>query len=202
MASVPSREDETVKDNNSASQRLRVIDSKIKVLSIEQEPRWEFRFVQSVLLRDRRIDPKFLLFQSDPKLAMGTGSPYLEKFPPKADLLGYDLVIIGDVDVKSFTPEQMDTLSEFVSKFGGAIIFIAGQQYDPVSYENTPLAKLLPVEVEAPSAFQRGVTNHPTTLALTGLGRTNPMLKLSPEEQQNAEIWRNFPPIQWRERRC
>ena len=197
-ASIPAREDETVKDNNSASQRLRVIDNKIKVLFVEQEPRWEFRFVQNVLLRDRRIEPTFLLLQADPKLSQGAGSPYIEKFPAKKeDLLGYDLVIIGDVDVKSFTSEQIDTLGEFVSKFGGAITFIAGHQFNPSSYVNTVLAKLLPVEVDSSSAFQQGGGSHPTTLVLTGLGRANPMLKLSPDEQQNAEIWRNFPPIQW-----
>ena len=36
-----------------------------------------------------------------------------------------------------------------------------------------------------------------TTLALTSQGRTSTMLRLSPDEQENAEIWRNFPPIQW-----
>ena len=196
-AFIPPRNDETVKDNNTASQRLRVIDSKIKVLFVEQEPRWEFRFVQSVLLRDRRVDARFYLVQADPKLAEETGSPYLAKFPAKEDLLSCDLVIIGDVDVKSFTPEQMDLLVEFVSKFGGAVVFIAGQQFDPAAYVTTPLAKLLPVEMDASGGFQRGTAGHPTTLALTGLGLTSPMLKLSPDEQQNAEIWRNFPAVQW-----
>lgn len=197
-ALIPAREDETVKDNNSASQRLRVIDSKIKVLFVEQEPRWEFRFMQNALLRDRRIDLKLLLLQADPKLAQGEGSPYIEKFPEKKDdFFPYDLVIIGDVDVKSFTPEQMDTMTEFVSKFGGSMAFIAGQKYNPASYLNTPLAKLLPIEVDPSNAFQHAGAAHSTTLALTGQGRTSPMLKLVPDEEQNAAIWHNFPPIQW-----
>ena len=108
VASIPAREDETVKDNNSATQRLRVIDSKIKVLFIEQTPRWEFRFVQGVLMRDRRIDPKFLLLQADPELSRATGSPYIEKFPAtKDELFKYDLVIIGDVEAKAFTQEHL-----------------------------------------------------------------------------------------------
>ncbi|MDD5351366.1 MAG: hypothetical protein PHQ12_14235, partial [Chthoniobacteraceae bacterium] len=68
---------------------------------------------------------------------------------------------------------------------------------NPSSYLNTPFAKLLPVEVEPSAAIQHGAPIHSTTLVLTGLGRTNPMLKLSPDEQQNAEIWRDFPPVQW-----
>jgi uncharacterized membrane protein len=197
-ASIPPREDETVKDNNSASQRLRVIDSKIKVLYVEQAPRWEFRFIQSALLRDRRVDAKFLLLQADPELSKAEGSPYLEKFPvTKEDLFKYDLVVIGDVDPKTFTPGQLDGMNEFVSKFGGAMIFIAGQQFNPPAYANTPLAKLLPVETDEAGVTQGGSQDRSTTLALTNLGRASPMLKLAPNEQENELIWKNFPPIHW-----
>ena len=165
---------------------------------MEQEPRWEFRLIQNALLRDRRVDLKLLLLQADPKLAQTEGSPFIEKFPEKKeDLFHYDLVMIGDVDVKSFTPEQMDSLNEFVSKFGGAITLIAGKKYNPISYLNSPLAKLIPIEMDPSSTFQHPGANHPTTLALTGLGRTSPMLKFLPDEKLNAEIWNHFPPIQW-----
>jgi len=196
-ASIPPREDETVKDNNSATQRLRIIDSKIKVLFVEDTPRWEFRFVQSVLLRDRRVDAKFLLLEADPALSEAADSPYIAKFPAtKEDLFKYDLVIIGDVNARALTPEQVDSITEFVSKFGGAVVFIAGKQNDPDSYAGTPLAKLLPVELEISGASRLG-TARPTTLALTSFGLTSPMLKLSPNEQESAQIWRDFPPIQW-----
>jgi len=197
-ASIPPRDDETVKDNNSASQRLRVIDSKIKVLFVERAPRWEFRFLQSVLMRDRRVDAKFLLLQADPELSRAQGSPYIDKFPAaKEDLFKYDLVIIGDVDAKTFTPDQMAALDEFVSKFGGAVAFIAGQQFDPASYAGTPLEKLLPVELGASSAILDTGAGQPTTLAPTSIGLSSPMLKLSPDERENAEIWKDFPPIWW-----
>jgi hypothetical protein len=197
-ASIPPRDDETVKDNNSASERLRVIDSKIKVLYVEQSPRWEFRFIQSALLRDRRVDAKFLLQEADPELANAEGSPYIAKLPPKEELFKYDLVIIGDVDPKAFKPEEMDEMGEFVSKFGGAMIFIAGKQFDPSAYEDTPFAKLLPVEL--PVGVQRDDADRPTTLALTTIGRTSPMLKLAADEEENASIWSKFPAIHWIDR--
>jgi hypothetical protein len=197
-ASIPARDDETVKDNNSASQRIRVIDSKIKVLYIEQAPRWEFRFLESVLMRDRRIDAKFVLLEGDPGLSQAEGSPYLGAVPAtKEDLFKYDLLIIGDVDPKTFTPAQMDAVTEFVSKFGGAVAFIAGQQYDPAAYAGTPLEKLLPVELGTSTAVMQEGAGEPTTLAPTAMGLSSPMLKLSPDEAENAEIWKNFPPIQW-----
>jgi uncharacterized membrane protein len=198
-ASIPPRDDETVKDNNTASQRLRIIDSKIKVLFVEQTPRWEFRFAQTVLLRDRRVDPKFVLLSADPQLARAPGSPFLEKFPTsKEDIFKYDLIILGDVDPSTFAPDALQNLNEFVTKFGGAMIFIAGQAYDPIAYAKTPLEKMLPIEWDsfggatAPAGVQR-----PTTLALTPSGRTDPMLKLSPDERENTGIWKSFGPILW-----
>jgi len=81
-ASIDPREDEAAKDNNAVSQRLKVIDSKIKVLMVDESPRWEFRYLQSVLLRDRRIELKCWLVEGDPALAEGVGSPYVKTFPP------------------------------------------------------------------------------------------------------------------------
>lgn len=198
-ASIAPREDETVKDNNSASQRIRVIDSKIKVLYVERAPRWEFRYLFAVLLRDRRIEAKFVLTEGDPQLSKSPNSPYLEKFPAtKDELFKYDLVVLGDVDPKFFLPEQLDALAEFVSKFGGACIFIAGQQFNPVAYGGTPLEKMLPVEWDnATKGNERALAQRGTTLALTSAGRASPMLKLSPENAENLEIWKKFPPVFW-----
>ena len=196
-ASIPPRDDETAKDNNSVSQHLRVIDSKIKVLYVEQTPRWEFRFIQSALLRDRRVDAKFLLLQADPELAVADGSPYIAKFPDdRQELFKYDLIIIGDVDPKAFTSEQMDSMVEFVTKFGGAMTFIAGKQFDTAYYPGTPFEKLLPVETSTGMTPQDNVDQQ-TTLALTPLGMQSPMLRLAGDEQESAAIWKRFPAIHW-----
>lgn len=196
-ASIAPRDDETVKDNNSATQRVRVIDSKIKVLYVERAPRWEYRYLLAVLLRDRRIEPKFVLVEGDPALARAPGSPYLAAFPAnKEELFKYDLVILGDVDPKSLGPEGPAILAEFVSKFGGAAAFLAGQQFNPTAYRGTPLENVLPIEWES-AAGARPAPPRGTTLALTAAGRVSAMLKLSPEETENAAIWKSFPPVQW-----
>lgn len=194
-ASIAPREDETVKDNNSAAQRVRVIDSKIKVLLAERVPRWEYRYLFGVLLRDRRIDAKFLLADGDPELSRARNSPYLAKFPAtKEELFTYDLVIVGDYDPKKLGEEQMGDLAEFVSKFGGACVFLAGPQFNPTAYRGTPLEKMLPVEWETAMA---PVQQRPTMLALTPAGRANPMLRLSSEETENVAVWKHFPPVHW-----
>jgi hypothetical protein len=196
-ASIDPREDEAAKDNNAVSQRLKVIDSKIKVLFAEASPRWEFRYLQSVLLRDRRIDLKCWLAEGDASIADGQGSPYIKGFPQtKEDLFKYDLVILGDVGPKDIGTAQMEWLSEFVSKFGGSCLFVAGPRSDPASFRGTELEKMLPVELSESTARSAG-PERPTTVELTPLGRTSPMLRLSAKDEENATIWKRFPRLYW-----
>jgi hypothetical protein len=196
-ASIDPREDEAAKDNNSVSQRLKVIDSKIKVLLVDESPRWEFRYLQSVLLRDRRIELKCWLAEGDPAVAGGEGSPYVKTFPQaKEELFKYDLVIIGDVGVKDIGAPQMEWLGEFVAKFGGSCLFIAGLRNNPVAFRSTELEKMLPVELGEGLA-RNTAPERPTTIELTPLGRTSPMLRLSAKEEENAAIWKRFPKLYW-----
>jgi hypothetical protein len=196
-ASITPRDDEAVKNNNSVTQRLKVIDSKVKVLMVEESPRWEFRYLQAVLLRDRRLEVKCWLQEGDAAIAEGEGSPYVKAFPAtKEELFKYDLVVLGDVNPKSLGEAAIAWLGEFVSKFGGSVLFIAGNKHNPAEYRGTELEKLLPVELGDAIAKAPG-PERPTTLELTGLGRTSPMLKLSPKDDENAAIWKRFGKVYW-----
>src|SRR5437660_12621117 len=98
-AGIEPRDDEAVKDNNSATTRIKIIDGKIKVLLVETAPRWEFRYLQALLLRDRRVDLKCVLLEGDPEVASAGKGPYLPRFPEqREDLFKYDLVVLGDED--------------------------------------------------------------------------------------------------------
>ncbi|HEY8667738.1 MAG TPA: hypothetical protein VIL86_13815 [Tepidisphaeraceae bacterium] len=206
---VDAREDEAVATNNSRSQHLRVIDDRIKVLYVEQSPRWEFRYLQALLLRDRRVDVKCVLLEGDPNIAAVENSPYLERIPPKKeDLFKYDLIILGDVDPAAFTTGQMEIFSEFVSQFGGGMIFLSGRRDNPWAYHNTPLEKMLPVEFEDERGKAQGgpaigmvgmddMADKPIKLELTAEGKRATMLRLADKEQESTQIWAKLPPIYW-----
>jgi len=200
QASIEPRADETVKDNNSFSQRLKVIDAKIKVLLVDQSPRWEFRYLQAMLLRDRRIDLKCYLVEGDPRIAR-EGSPYLSQFPSRKDeLFNYDLVVFGDVDPKHISGAQLENLSEFVSKFGGAMVMVAGKRFSPGAYRRSVMEKMLPVEFDSPSiesSSQDPTAEKPIRLELTAAGRSNPMLRLSDKDDENIALWKQLPPLYW-----
>ncbi len=148
--------DEVVKDNNeSPPKHVRVIDGRIKVLHIEESPRWEFKYLQALLLRDRRVDYKCLLFDSDPALADAPNSPYIKQFPAAKDLAdNFDVIVLGDVDPHKLGPTALATINTFVAKFSGSLVMVAGKRYSPLAYAKTPIQDMLPVSFDAPDGGQ------------------------------------------------
>ena len=109
----------------------------------------------------------------------------------KDDLFKFDLIIIGDVEPRNFSPEHFAAFEEFVQKFGGSMLFIAGPRANPAAYRNTTLEKLLPVELD-PAAAQQPAPSQGVTVELTPQGRANPMLKLAATDDESAAIWKRF----------
>jgi hypothetical protein len=198
-ASIEPRPDETVAENNSATQRLKVVDSKIRVLLADQSPRWEFRYLQAMLLRDRRVDLKCFLVESDPAIARGTNSPYVDQFPAQREEIGkYDLVIFGDIDPRKLTPNQLETVSYFVSELGGSFVMLAGKKFSPHAYRRTVLDKMLPVEFDGVAlTATEPVADKPVRLELTAAGRANLMMRLSDREAESEAVWKQLPPVYW-----
>ena len=132
------------------STKVRVLDSEVKVLYIEQEPRWDFRYLLSTLQRDRRLSVECVLFDGGAELADEEDSPFLSEFPAKReDLIENEIIIIGDVDPKVLGDDKMKLINEWVGALGGGLIFLAGPKNDPFRYAGTPLEPLLPVQLDA-----------------------------------------------------
>jgi hypothetical protein len=56
------------------------MDDRIRVLLLSS-PRWEFRYLQALLLRDRRVELKCVLYGATPP-SPAVSSPYLDAFRP------------------------------------------------------------------------------------------------------------------------
>ncbi len=197
---TPARPDEILAENNRQSRRLKVIDDRIRVLFVEQSPRWEFRYLQALLMRDRRVDLKCVLFDGDDAITRSPGSPYLEEMPTRReDLYTYDLVVFGDVDPKNFTPAQLDVLTEFVARSAGSFLMIAGRRFSPWSYRDTALERMLPVEFDRllPGAASTLIHDKPLKLALTPEGRSSALLRMSDDPEESVRRWEALPPLFW-----
>ncbi len=208
-AKIAVRDDETDGNNNEVTRHLRIVDKKIRVLFVDQSPRDEFRFLRQVLTRDRRIDADILLLEADREILAEKDSPYIEQFPDtKSKLFEYDVIIFGDVDPggkdlsdgRRLTSENMEHINEFVSRFGGAFVMVAGRRFSPSGYWDSPIADLLPVERESDSSFSNDddiVSSKPINVELTALGKNDPMLNIADTISGNDDLWENLGPIFW-----
>lgn len=199
-AGIDPRDDETEQKNNSLTRQLRIVDAKIKVLLVEEAPRWEYKYLHAMLARDRRIELKTVLYEGDPSITHGENAPFLENFPANRDeLFKYDLVIFGDVEPRRISRLQMTYLNEFVSRFGGAFIMVAGKRHSPAKYRGMPIENLLPVEFNVPvgDTGQEAIADKPVRLELTTAGRESTMLQLSDQQGENLRRWKELPPVYW-----
>ncbi len=179
------------------SKAVKVVDRKLKVLSIDTQPRWDFKFIQRGLMRDRRCEAKFVLLEGDPK-AMGAGYPFLPKFPAtRKELLEYDLLILGDIPASALTKEQQEWVKEFVTE-GGGLIQIAGKASGPSSFAKTPLADVLPVDF-APRQFKMDPDNRSEGFrpVPTAVGERSNLLSLDDTPAESKKLWATLPPITW-----
>jgi hypothetical protein len=195
VASVRLVEDETFQDQDRRS--VRIIDGKVKVLYIEYAPRKEYHFLQTVLLRDRRLDPRFWLITADPK-AMA-GGPFDRDFPTKKELAAFDLVILGDVPGDKLRPAHRELLRDFVSNGRGGLVVLAGRQHMPADYAGSKdLGEMLPVEFLSRRFSVDGPGNpQPYNLVPTSAALRAEWLQLTDLADENAKHWRDLPGMFW-----
>ncbi len=194
---VDRRPRELQTDNNRIERSITVRKEKLKVLYVDTEPRYEFRYLKNYLERDETIDLNVVLLSSDPAYSQQDRSA-LSTFPAAKDaLLAYDVVIFGDADTSFMSQSQMRNLVEFTDK-GGGVLFVAGELFNPLSYRRTPLEDLLPIELadaRNPTAVGTSVNSFRPELTLEG--RASPIFRFGDNEAASAEIWARLPELLW-----
>jgi len=196
-AEIEPFEDEITAANNlRVRPNVRIIDSKIQVLVVEDAPRWEFRYLWSVLQADKkRIEARALLRQVDPRRISERGSRYVAAFPRGADeLRKLNLLVLGDVAPDLLTRADMDNIVRWVREEGGAVVFVAGHGHMPGAYADTPLAELIPVDFarRPPMTREEELSAPPNPgfqARITRDGLRSPMFRLAPDPAANALAW-------------
>jgi hypothetical protein len=203
---VPGQADEIKPAPSNRLERVvSVRESKIvKVLYIEGYPRYDYRFLKTLLEREsdldrknKAIDLKVLLLEADNEYASEDKSA-LADFPTLDELNSYDAVILGDADPKDakLGPKNLQHLADFVRERGGGFLMIAGPRYSPQAYRDTPLRDILPIQParSQPAENEFAVPYRPER---TAVGRFHPIFRFSSEEAENAAIWSHLPELFW-----
>ena len=183
--------------NNTRAQVVDVEESRYKVLYVEGEPRWEYKFMQRALNDDPSIALSTLLkvtpnkyyrqgIESQEQLANG--------FPEeRAELFDYDALIIGSFNAAELTAEQQEMIRDFVSERGGSLLMLGGLNGLGLGgWGESVVNEVLPSRL---SADQAEFVREKSWVTLTDNGKLVPLLQLSNSETENERIWADLPEI-------
>ncbi|MFO1092099.1 MAG: VWA domain-containing protein [Planctomycetaceae bacterium] len=181
-------------DNNVLRRRVQVRRDRIRVLLVERAPRWEYRHLKAALERDPNVELRTVLQESDLEHQREDRTA-LASFPAtREDLLAYDVVILGDVDLKYLNPGALDLVRDFVGMRGGGLILIAGTQHNPADFQGTPLESLVPVVYSA--ARLATTPSRPFRIVPARAGSDHPLLRLG-DDSRTAQFWEHQPYLNW-----
>jgi hypothetical protein len=184
--------------NNRIERSVTVRKEKLKVLLVDSEPRYEFRYLKNFLEREPTIELGVVLFSSDPEYGEQDRSALLTFPASKEDLFAYDVILFGDTDAGFLSQSQMKNMGEFVTEKGGGVLFIAGELFDPLSYRGTPLELLLPIELSEsrnPAAVGQPIDSFRAKLTLEG--EASPIFRFGDTAAASLQIWQNLPESYW-----
>jgi uncharacterized membrane protein len=194
--------DELVPENNDQDALVRVEDVQPKILYVEGEPRWIYGFVRRAVAEDKNLSLITLLRQAEGKLyRQGVESEAVLKkgFPvDKAELYPFKALILGSIEASFFTFDQLRLISDFVSERGGSFLMLGGRNsFGQGGYINTPLEDVLPVSLRSSGRDSVPPLDREMEFKaqLTGYGLTNPITRLSPNEQENKKRWDSAAPL-------
>lgn len=186
-------------EDNLRNVQVAVLDAKIAVLYVDGYPRWEYRYLKNELIRDRTIDLSCLLTSADPNFAQEGDKP-ITRFPESIEeMLDYDVVVLGDVDPRQFTDNQLMLINEFVSRKGGGFGMIAGPRWSPQAWRNTAIEPILPVNISHVVADEdEGNITQGFRPVLTRVGAGSSIFRFFADKATNEKFLRDqIQPIFW-----
>lgn len=180
--------------NNFAMRPLLVSDTKRRVLYVEGEPRWEFKFIRRAEEDDPTIDLVSMLRTSENKIyrqGIKDPSELADGFPARSeDLFGYSGIIIGSVDADFFSPAQRELMREYVDRRGGGILFLGGRMaLSEGGWGSSEVSELLPAFLpNGRNTFHR----NPATVELTATGTDSAVTRILDDPARNTERWKKL----------
>ena len=194
---LDARPGEQITENNTRSRVVEVKEEKYRVLYIEGEPRWEYKFMRRALEKDPSVELVSLLRVSQNKFyrqGIHNEEELAAGFPlDKGELFGFNALIIGSIEAPVFSAEQQQLIHDFVNERGGSLLMLAGPNgLGSGGWGNSKVGELLPVTLPAEDA---GFVRSKVRAMLTPAGAQSPMLTLSQDIEENRRLWQELPEI-------
>ncbi len=184
--------------NNVQSRVIEVPAERRRILYIEGEPRWEYKFIRRAVEENSPIRLASLLRTTPNKFyRQGIDDPTeLENgFPEDREtLFNYDALIIGSFEAAALTPEQLDDISAFVSEKGGSLLMLAGLRgLADGGWGNSVVADVLLAHL--PDIDASTFLRLPAKVSLTPAGEDSLLTRLDSDRDANIALWEEMPDI-------
>ena len=198
--------------NNRQPRVVDVRDETIRVLLVQDYPNYEFRYLKNLLSRQLKasggVDDEgnpaksielTTVLQSGSRDYAALDDTALPVFPVRReDLFEYDVLVFGDVNPALLSRSAMENIAAFVKERGGGIIFAAGPRYTPLAYRGTPIADLIPINLDlATIPHERALLSESVQLHLTNVGARAPNMQLDDSTVTSLARWNKLPGIYW-----
>jgi uncharacterized membrane protein len=196
--SIEGLDGEENRANNTLSRVVSVEGTKPRILYIEGEPKWEFKFIRRAIEEDKGLQLVSILRTTQNKIyrqGIDNSTELQEGFPATVDeLFAFQGLIIGGVETNYFTPAQQELIKQFVDRRGGGVLFLGGRNgLSDGGWDRSTMADLLPVVLpDRKDTFQRD----PATVELTSAGRDSLLCRIDENLERNADRWKKLPYLQ------
>ena len=201
VRTVPQSGELTI-SNNEIPTYLSVREGGIRVLYIQGELRREQRFLRRALAASPDIDVELRTVHARDRENWPVRG-FSKLFKPGA----FDVYIIGDVDSKAFSTEDLKLLRAAIRDHNAGLIMLGGwHSFWPGGYQNTPLARILPLRINRAidnRMRQRFEDFIPSDLHINGplkmlptrpMGEQSFIMQIAPRKNNRA-TWNELPPL-------
>jgi uncharacterized membrane protein len=195
--------------NNRVTRLVNVDSRKPRLLYLEGEPRWEFKFLKRAVEDDKTLDVASILRTAPNKLYRqgvcrpgDTAHPQVngkctemeDGFPTKVeDLFAFDGIIFGSVDAPYLTKNQQDMVKQFVDRRGGGVLFLGGKD----SLADGGWAKSVDADI-LPTVLPDRKNTYSfvgADVELTPAGQDSLITRIEEDPAKNVERWKKLPYI-------
>ncbi len=202
--SVSTSADELLRSDNTRSAAVNVLEEKVRILLVSGTPSWEYRFVKTLLKREKTIDLSCWLQSMASDMQQAGNTPIQHLPQNREQLMDYDAVLLFDPNPAEFTAKWIKELRYFMENHAGGLLWMSGPQYS-ISFltrnRTRGIRDLLPVRLRNLEsgivATIGGTESREWPWQVSPQGVDHPVLQVKKDPQKTADIWESLPGVYW-----
>ena len=206
---IPAAAGELVPENNTRSVLVEPPGRRRRILLVQGAPGFEHSFLQRAWSGDIGLEVDSVVRKGKNEqggdtfyvqAAVSRGAQLAGGYPAtRADLFGYDVVVLANFDVAALPAGQLEATRDFVSKRGGGLLVLGAQSFVRQRLADTSLHQVLPLEtVDRGNGVVPAATRPPggvNRVALTADGEEHPIMQLTGDIEGSRKRWQAVPAL-------